>query len=57
MRYKDRVEQIVVAIQRIISQLKDARDSESWPVISELVIALEKQTDFLENFIDLEEDD
>jgi hypothetical protein len=57
MRYKDRVEQIIVAIQRIISQLKDARDSESWPVISELVIALEKQTDFLDNFIDLEEDD
>ena len=57
MRYKDRVEQIIVAIQRIISQLKDARDSESWPVTSELIIALEKQTDFLENFIDLEEDD
>jgi hypothetical protein len=57
MRYKDRVEQIIVAIQRIISQLKDARDSENWAVISELVIALEKQTDFLDNFIDLEEDD
>ena len=57
MRYKDRVEQIVVAMQRIISQLKDARDSENLAVISELVIALEKQTDFLENFIDLEEDD
>jgi len=57
MRYKDRVEQIIVAIQRIISQLKDARDSENLAVISELVIALEKQTDFLDNFIDLEEDD
>ena len=57
MRYKDRVEQIVVAIQRIISQLKDARDSESWAVTSELIIALEKQTDFLDNFIDLEQDD
>jgi len=57
MRYKDRIEQIIVAIQRIISQLKDARDSENWAVISELVIALEKQTDFLDNFIDLEEDD
>lgn len=57
MRYKDRVEQIIVAIQRIISQLKDARDSENWDVTSELIIALEKQTDFLENFIDLEEDD
>ena len=57
MRYKDRVEQIVVAMQRIIAQLKDARDSESWPVTSELIIALEKQTDFLDNFIDLEEDD
>ena len=57
MRYKDRVEQIVVAMQRIIAQLKDARDSESWPVTSELIIALDKQIDFLENFIDLEEDD
>ena len=57
MRYKDRVEQIIVAIQRIISQLKDARDSENLAVISELVIALEKQTDFLDNFIDLEEDE
>ena len=57
MRYKDRVEQIVVAIQRIISQLKDARDSENWAVTSELIIALEKQTDFLDNFIDLEQDD
>jgi hypothetical protein len=57
MRYKDRVEQIIVAIQRIISQLKDARDSENWDVTSELIIALEKQTDFLDNFIDLEEDD
>lgn len=57
MRYKDRVEQIVVAIQRIISQLKDARDSENWDVTSELIIALDKQIDFLENFIDLEEDD
>ena len=57
MRYKDRIEQIIVAIQRIISQLKDARDSENLPVISELVIELEKQTDFLDNFIDLEEDD
>ena len=57
MRYKDRVEQIVVAIQRIISQLKDSRDSENLAVTSELIIALEKQTDFLENFIDLEEDD
>ena len=57
MRYKDRVEQIVVAIQRIISQLKDSRDSENWDVTSELIIALEKQTDFLDNFIDLEEDE
>ena len=57
MRYKDRIEQIIVAIQRIISQLKDARDSENWAVISELVIQLEKQTDFLDNFIDLEEDE
>ncbi|MBT4207822.1 hypothetical protein HOE22_05700 [Candidatus Woesearchaeota archaeon] len=57
MRYKDRCEQIVDAIKRIISQLKDARDSENWAVISELVIELEKQTDFLDNFIDLEEDD
>ena len=57
MRYKDRCEQIVDAIKRIISQLKDARDSENWAVISELVIELEKQTDFLHNFIDLEEDD
>ena len=57
MRYKDRIEQIIVAIQRIISQLKDARDSENLAVISELVIELEKQTDFLDNFIDLEEDD
>ena len=57
MRYKDRVEQIIVAIQRIISQLKDARDSENWDVTSELIIALEKQTEFLDNFIDLEEDD
>jgi hypothetical protein len=57
MRYKDRVEQIVVAMQRIISQLKDARDSENWDVTSELIIALDKQIDFLENFIDLEEDD
>jgi len=57
MRYKDRVEQIVVAMQRIISQLKDARDSENWAVTSELIIALDKQIDFLENFIDLEEDD
>tara|TARA_B110000495_G_C22513839_1_gene314090 strand:+ start:252 stop:425 length:174 start_codon:yes stop_codon:yes gene_type:complete len=56
MRYKDRCEQIVDAIKRIISQLKDARDSENWAVISELVIELEKQTDFLDNFIDLEED-
>jgi hypothetical protein len=57
MRYKDRVEQIVVAIQRIIAQLKDSRDSENWDVTSELIIALEKQTDFLDNFIDLEEDE
>ena len=57
MRYKDRVEQIIVAIQRIISQLKDARDSENWDVTSELIIALEKQTEFLDNFIDLEEDE
>ena len=57
MRYKDRCEQIVDAIKRIISQLKDARDSENWDVTSELIIALEKQTDFLDNFIDLEEDD
>ena len=57
MRYKDRVEQIVVAIQRITAQLKDARDSENWAVISELIIALDKQIDFLDNFIDLEEDD
>ena len=57
MRYKDRCEQIVDAIKRIISQLKDARDSENWAVISELVIELEKQTDFLDNFKYLEEDD
>ena len=57
MRYKDRIEQIIVAIHRIISQLKDARDSENWAVISELIIALDKQIDFLDNFIDLEEDD
>tara|TARA_R110002020_G_scaffold441353_1_gene652078 strand:+ start:428 stop:601 length:174 start_codon:yes stop_codon:yes gene_type:complete len=57
MRYKDRCEQIVDAIKRIISQLKDARDSENWDVTSELIIALEKQTDFLDNFIDLEEDE
>ena len=57
MRYKDRVEQIIVAIQRIISQLKDARDSENWDVTSELIITMDKQIDFLDNFIDLEEDD
>ena len=57
MRYKDRVEQIVVAMQRIIAQLKDARDSENWDVTSELIITMDKQIDFLENFIDLEEDD
>lgn len=56
MRYKDRVEQIVVAMQRIIAQLKDARDSENWDVTSELILTMDKQIDFLENFIDLEED-
>jgi|TARA_B110000196_G_scaffold311013_1_gene314460 hypothetical protein len=56
MRYKDRVEQIVVAMQRIIAQLKDARDSENWDVTSELIITMDKQIDFLDNFIDLEED-
>jgi|TARA_Y100000296_G_scaffold47287_1_gene54188 hypothetical protein len=57
MRHKDRVEQIVDTIKRLISQFKDARDSENWAVISKLIEDLENQTDFLDNFIDLEEDE
>jgi hypothetical protein len=57
MRHKDRVEQIVDTIKRLISQFKDARDSENWAVISKLIDDLENQTDFLDNFIDLEEDE
>jgi|TARA_B100001079_G_scaffold127206_1_gene109054 undecaprenyl pyrophosphate synthase len=57
MRHKDRVEQIVDTIKRLISQFKDARDSENWAVISKLIGDLENQTEFLDNFIDLEEDE
>ncbi len=57
MKHKDRVEQIVDTIKRLISQFKDARDSENWAVISKLIEDLENQTDFLDNFIDLEEDE
>ncbi len=57
MRHKDRVEQIVDTIKRLISQFKDARDSENWAVISKLIGDLENQTEFLDNFIDLGEDE
>ncbi|MBC8421881.1 MAG: hypothetical protein H8E03_00515 [Pelagibacteraceae bacterium] len=56
MKYKNRIETIIDLIYRAISQLKDAKDSGDWNYVVSIISDLQKQTDFLQNFIDLEED-